>query len=98
MYHPYRQPETANHCLPLNGRCSHICLPAPQFTKRSAKTACFCPDGMRIGKDNLNCETDREFRITNKFILWYEVEYDIRAHENCIFSHCQNDSCASEVF
>ena len=61
VYHPYRQPETPNHCLPSNGRCSHICLPAPQFTKRSAKTACFCPDGMRIGRDGLNCETDREF-------------------------------------
>ena len=64
VYHPYRQPETTNHCLPLNGRCSHICLPAPQFTKRSAKTACFCPDGMRIGKDNLNCEIDRKFGLT----------------------------------
>ena len=60
VYHPYRQPETPNHCLPSNGRCSHICLPAPQFTKRSAKTACFCPDGLRIGRDGLNCETDRE--------------------------------------
>ena len=57
---PYRQPETTNHCLPLNGRCSHFCLPAPQLTKHSAKTACFCPDGMKLGKDYLNCEADRE--------------------------------------
>ncbi|XP_059098508.1 very low-density lipoprotein receptor-like isoform X2 [Tigriopus californicus] len=58
VYHPYRQPDTTNHCLPLNGRCSHICLPAPQLTKRSAKTTCFCPLGMKLGQDNLNCEVD----------------------------------------
>ena len=60
VYHPYRQPDTVNHCLPLNGRCSHICLPAPQLTKRSAKTTCFCPLGMKLARDNLNCEVDRK--------------------------------------
>ncbi len=60
VYHPYRQPEAANHCLGGNGRCSHVCLPAPQITKRSARTACACPDGLRLGRDGLNCEIDRE--------------------------------------
>ena len=58
VYHPYRQPESTNYCLPSNGKCSHICLPAPQLTKRSAKTTCFCPDGHKLGADQLNCEID----------------------------------------
>ncbi len=61
VYHPYRQPDTTNHCLPFNGRCSHICLPAPQLTKKSAKTTCACPDGMKLDKDGLNCQVDRKY-------------------------------------
>lgn len=60
VYHPYRQPDAHNHCLPLNGRCSHICLPAPQLTANSAKTSCACPKGLKLDKDNLNCIQDRE--------------------------------------
>ncbi len=70
-YHPYRQPDTTNHCLPANGRCSHICLPAPQLTKHSAKTACACPDGLRLGEDGLNCEIDRE--LHTYFFSRYKV-------------------------
>ena len=60
VYHPYRQPEAQNHCLPLNGRCSHVCLPAPQLTANSAKTSCACPRGLRLDNDNLNCIHDRK--------------------------------------
>jgi len=61
VYHPYRQPEAQNHCLPLNGRCSHVCLPAPQLTANSAKTSCACPRGLRLDNDNLNCIHDHSF-------------------------------------
>ena len=61
VYHPYRQPDGHNHCLPLNGRCSHICLPAPRITANSAKTSCACPRGLKLDKDNLNCIHDRTF-------------------------------------
>eukprot|EP00095_Tigriopus_kingsejongensis_P002956 maker-scaffold243_size241480-snap-gene-1.20 protein:Tk02956 transcript:maker-scaffold243_size241480-snap-gene-1.20-mRNA-1 annotation:"lipophorin receptor" len=76
VYHPYRQPDTTNYCLPLNGRCSHICLPAPQITKRSAKTTCFCPLGMKLGPDNLNCEIDHTALLKN------EDEDPLRGHSD----------------
>ena len=60
VYHPYRQPDATNFCLPLNGRCSHICVPAPQLTSNSAKTSCLCPHGLKLDKDSLNCVTDGE--------------------------------------
>ena len=63
VYHPYRQPDAHNYCLPMNGRCSHICLPAPQLTANSAKTSCTCPRGLKLDKDNLNCIHDREWLI-----------------------------------
>jgi hypothetical protein len=63
VYHPYRQPDAPNHCLPLNGRCSHICMPAPQLTVNSAKTSCACPRGLKLDKDNLNCIHDRELNL-----------------------------------
>ena len=65
VYHPYRQPDGPNHCLPLNGRCSHICVPAPQLTSNSAKTSCLCPHGLKIDKDGLNCITDGKFDDDN---------------------------------
>ena len=69
VYHPYRQPEAQNHCLPLNGRCSHVCLPAPQLTANSAKTSCACPRGLRLDNDNLNCIHDRKlFCSSPKFV------------------------------
>ena len=61
VYHPYRQPDATNYCLPLNGRCSHTCVPAPQFTSKSAKTSCLCPNGLKLDKDGLNCIKDRKF-------------------------------------
>lgn len=73
VYHPYRQPEAQNHCLPLNGRCSHVCLPAPQLTANSAKTSCACPRGLRLDNDNLNCIHDRKlffsFFYLSRFLL-----------------------------
>ena len=47
--------------LPLNGRCSHICVPAPQLTENSAKTSCLCPHGLKLDIDGLNCITDGQF-------------------------------------
>ena len=29
VYHPFRQPDFPNLCLPFNGHCSHLCLPSP---------------------------------------------------------------------
>ncbi|KAA0192492.1 hypothetical protein HAZT_HAZT008053 [Hyalella azteca] len=34
VYHSYRQPNSTNHCTPLNGLCTHLCLPAPQVLNR----------------------------------------------------------------
>jgi hypothetical protein len=63
VYHPYRQPDSPNHCLAANGRCSHLCVAAPQLTKRSAKTACLCPDGLKLANDNLTCQVDRKYNL-----------------------------------
>ena len=63
VYHPYRQPDATNYCKPLNGHCSHICVPAPQLTSNSAKTSCICPNGYKLEKDNLNCVTDSKYSI-----------------------------------
>ena len=60
VYHPYRQPDATNYCRPLNGHCSHICVPAPQITPNSAKTSCICPNGYKLKEDGLNCATDRK--------------------------------------
>ena len=81
VYHPYRQPESPNHCLPLNGQCSHICLPAPQINKRSAKTLCACPLGLRLKADRLNCENDRKEQISytifiNKTLVYLNLDFN----------------------
>ena len=61
VYHPFRQPAGPNHCLPLNGRCSHFCLPAPQIlNERSPKFSCACPDGYTLLSDGLNCITQQQ--------------------------------------
>jgi len=65
VYHPYRQPDAKNYCKPLNGHCSHICVPAPQLTSNSAKTSCMCPNGFKLAKDNLSCVTDRKYFNTS---------------------------------
>ena len=56
VYHSYRQPNGTNHCTPLNGMCSHLCLPAPQITPTSPKIKCACPDGLVLVNDGLTCE------------------------------------------
>lgn len=59
VYHAYRQPDGENHCTPLNGKCSHLCLPAPQTTPVEApRVSCACPDGMILSSDEQNCFPD----------------------------------------
>lgn len=84
VYHPYRQPDALNHCLPLNGRCSHICLPAPQLTKNSAKTSCACPHGLKMNKDGLNCIHDPSYVAPIKYLGAPSFKHDIARQENVI--------------
>lgn len=56
VYHPYRQPDGTNHCQAVNGHCSHLCLPAPQFNPNSPKITCACPTGLKLTADGLMCE------------------------------------------
>lgn len=58
VYHAYRQPDGENHCTPLNGRCSHLCLPAPKINDQSPLIACACPDGSVLADDGQNCAAD----------------------------------------
>ena len=74
VYHPFRQPDATNFCKPLNGHCSHICVPAPQLTSNSAKTSCICPNGYKLEKDNLNCVTDRKYSYFKIYISLSFVE------------------------
>ncbi|GAB6028974.1 hypothetical protein CHUAL_004768 [Chamberlinius hualienensis] len=55
VYHPYKQPVGVDHCAPLNGHCTHLCLPAPQINDHSAKFACACPDDLELMEDQLTC-------------------------------------------
>ena len=55
MYHPLRQPELPNHCIPVNGECSHFCVPAPRITENSAKTSCVCPMDLELDADHKTC-------------------------------------------
>ncbi|RXG68937.1 Low-density lipoprotein receptor, partial [Armadillidium vulgare] len=56
VYHSYRQPNGTNHCTPLNGLCTHLCLPAPQLNPSVPKITCACPDGLLLMSDGLTCE------------------------------------------
>jgi hypothetical protein len=58
MYHPMRQPELPNYCLPYNGDCSHMCVPAPRLTDHSARTSCVCPNGLVLEEGGRNCVPD----------------------------------------
>ncbi|KAK4316707.1 hypothetical protein Pmani_012155 [Petrolisthes manimaculis] len=58
VYHSYRQPNGTNHCTPLNGLCTHLCLPAPQTTPRVPKISCACPNGLVLMSDGLTCEME----------------------------------------
>ncbi|XP_067140476.1 low-density lipoprotein receptor 1-like isoform X1 [Centruroides vittatus] len=55
VFHSYKQPKGNNYCGILNGHCSHLCLPSPNITERSAKFSCACPDGMILLKDLRTC-------------------------------------------
>ncbi|XP_076645245.1 low-density lipoprotein receptor isoform X4 [Halictus rubicundus] len=55
VYHPYRQPDGANHCQAVNGHCSHLCLPAPKINSKSPVLSCACPDGLELLPDGLMC-------------------------------------------
>ncbi|XP_069976834.1 very low-density lipoprotein receptor isoform X3 [Penaeus vannamei] len=57
VYHSYRQPNGTNHCTPLNGLCTHLCLPAPQKSPSDSKITCACPDGLVLMSDGLTCES-----------------------------------------
>lgn len=58
VYHPYRQPDSENHCQPVNGHCSHLCLPAPRINPRAPLISCACPEGLRMLPDGLTCVQD----------------------------------------
>ncbi|KAL5273419.1 hypothetical protein ACFFRR_000257 [Megaselia abdita] len=59
VYHPYRQPDGVNHCLSVNGHCSHLCLPAPKINDRSPRISCACPTGLKLMEDRLMCVEDK---------------------------------------
>ena len=61
VYHPYRQPDYPNHCLPFNGHCSHFCLPAPQHGGQDKKTSCRCPHQLSMDEDNRTCREKGEY-------------------------------------
>ncbi|XP_044740790.1 very low-density lipoprotein receptor-like isoform X3 [Chrysoperla carnea] len=63
VYHPYRQPDGQNYCQAVNGRCSHLCLPAPQINIHSPRISCACPDGLRLLSDGLMCVQDAKLII-----------------------------------
>lgn len=60
VYHSYRQPNGTNHCTPLNGLCTHLCLPAPQIRPSDPKITCACPDGLMLMSDGLTCESGED--------------------------------------
>nr|XP_053654287.1 low-density lipoprotein receptor 2-like isoform X5 [Cherax quadricarinatus] len=64
VYHSYRQPNGTNHCTPLNGLCTHLCLPAPQTGPQASKITCACPDGLMLMSDGLTCESEEEVSST----------------------------------
>merc|ERR1712181_196111 len=55
IYHGQNQPQFPNHCLPFNGHCSHLCLPAPRISQTKPTTSCACPDDMKLSKDWRTC-------------------------------------------
>ncbi|XP_070563427.1 very low-density lipoprotein receptor-like [Ptychodera flava] len=56
VYHSVRQQSGINHCGTNNGKCSHLCVAAPQITVRSAKYSCMCPPGVTLLDDGHTCD------------------------------------------
>uniref|UniRef100_A0A4W5QI25 LDL receptor related protein 1 n=1 Tax=Hucho hucho TaxID=62062 RepID=A0A4W5QI25_9TELE len=51
IYHPYRQPEVANHpCQTNNGGCSNLCLLSP-----GGGYKCACPTNFYLASDGRQC-------------------------------------------
>lgn len=69
VYHPYRQPDGTNYCQAMNNRCSHLCLPAPQFHANSPKISCACPAGLKLTADGLICEEGQYTNGYCKFVI-----------------------------
>lgn len=55
VYHELRQPKGSNACAANNGKCSHLCLPAPKIKEGSPSYSCACPDGGTLNPDGFNC-------------------------------------------
>jgi len=81
VYHPYRQPDYPNHCLPFNGHCSHFCLAAPQVTPQSSPTACQCPQYLQLDRDNRTCrEKDSVVPDTDTLASTPQVSDTVRVY------------------
>ncbi|XP_065565992.1 very low-density lipoprotein receptor-like isoform X4 [Artemia franciscana] len=61
VYHQYRQPIGPNLCQPLNGKCSHFCVPQP-MKNNLPSTVCVCPTGSVVQNDNLTCIDEEEIQ------------------------------------
>lgn len=99
VYHSYRQPSGPNHCMPFNGRCSHLCLPAPQINDRSAKISCACPDNFQMLDDGLNCvETHLLLRntsttsTTTSTTIAVKVNDTLKSNSEDVLQSLANDS------
>lgn len=91
VYHSYRQPEGINRCLPLNGRCSHLCLPAPRINDRSATYSCACPDGFLLQEDGLTCRdgsqlTNYAFYSSEPSVLYLSQCHAVRLWPQYFFN------------
>lgn len=93
VYHSYRQPSGPNHCLPFNGRCSHLCLPAPQINDRSPKYSCACPDHFQLQEDGLNCIESKP--ITPKSLLDSETSTLDFSFFNYLSAHLMDGNTSS---
>ena len=93
VYHAYRQPDGENHCTPLNGRCSHLCLPAPKVNDRSPLISCACPDDLLLQPDGQNCAPDpgKPHLILDLYLRFYQsklLEYEYQPYITPAFLNC----------
>ena len=65
VYHPFRQPDYPNLCLPFNGHCSHLCLPAPGHRS----LACRCPPHYSLSLDNRTCTPSGQGRREDRVFV-----------------------------